>query len=121
MKLICSISITTFLSIFIITALTTPVAFASHNICWIKAANDDVFVRVFDKDRDGNTINDGNFYRKYFWGEKELWEGKLKRGQRKWIKSSNGQIGYDYMAASADRSYGRNTASCSHGEIIRIP
>ena len=107
--------------ILIVTALSTLEATASHNTCWIKAANDDVSVRVFDKDRDGNTINDGNFYRKYFLGERELWEGMLKRGQRKSIKSSNGQIRYDYQAASADRSYGRNTASCSHGEIIRIP
>ena len=121
MKAMYLIPIITFWVIFIITALTTVKSAASHNVCWLKAQNNDVFVRIYDKDRDGNTINDGNFYRKYILGEGPLWEGVLKKGQRKMITSTNGEIRYDYQSASADRSYGRNTASCSHGEIIRLP
>ena len=101
-----------------------PITFeaaASHNTCWIKANNDDVFVRVYDRDRSGNTINNGNFYRKKFLGEGPLWEGVLKRGQTKSISSSNGEIRYDYEAASAFRAYGNNIALCSHGETIRLP
>lgn len=121
MKIIYSLPIITFFVIFFTGFLILFEAAASHNTCWLKAGNDDVWVQVYDRDRDGNTINDGNFYRKYFLGERELWEGKLKNGQTKVIKSSNGEIRYDYKAASAYRSYGNNTASCSHGEIIRIP
>ena len=113
--------LTSFLAIFIISFLTIPDAAASHNICWLKAGDDDVFVRVYDKDRDGNTINDGNYYRKYFLGEREIWQGTLKKGETKLIESSNGKVRYDYKAASAYRSYGENTALCDHGETIILP
>lgn len=121
MKIIDKLVLTSFLAVFIISFLTIPDAAANHNICWLKASNDAVFVRVFDKDRDGNTINDGNYYRKYFLGEREIWQGTLKKGETKLIESSNGEVRYDYKASSAYRSYGENTALCDHDETIRLP
>ena len=96
-------------------------ATAAHNACRFKATNDDVFLRIFDRDSSGNTLNDGNYYQKHFLNERPLWEGVLKKGQTISIKSSNGEVRYDYKAASDYRGYGNNTASCSHGETIRLP
>ncbi len=96
-------------------------ATAAHNTCRFKATNDDVFLRIFDKDSSGNTINDGNYYQKHILNQRPLWEGVLKKGQTQTIKSSNGAVRYDYKAASEYRAYGNNSATCSHGETIRVP
>ena len=95
-------------------------ATASQNTCWLRAGNDDVFVKVFDIDRAGNSAP-GNSYSKYFLDKREIWEGKLNKGQTISIKSSNGKIRYDFKASRGYRTYGNNTATCSHGEIIRLP
>ena len=121
MKKIYIISIITFCLLFLSGFAGVFEAAAAHNACRFKATNDDVFLRIFDKDASGNTINDGNYYRKYFLNERALWEGVLKKGQTQSIKSSNGEVRYDYKAASDYRAYGNNTASCSHGETIRLP
>jgi len=122
MKIVYSKLIILFLVIFFLSFSIEFEASASHNTCWLNAVNDDVSVRVFDVDRAGNTV-DGNFYQKYFSGKgkRELYEGKLKKGQTISIKSSNGEVRYDYKASSDYREYGNNTATCSHGEMIRLP
>ncbi len=121
MKKIYIISTITFLLLFGAGFPGVFEAVANDNSCRFKATSDDVFLRIFDRDRSGNTINDGNYYRKHFLNERPLWEGALKKGQTQSIKSSNGEVRYDYKAASDDRGYGNNTASCTHGETIRLP
>jgi hypothetical protein len=99
---------------------TPPEAGADHNTCRLKAVNYDVYVRVFDVDRSGNTIWERNLYgNKYLGGE--LWKGELKKGESKIIESYNGKFRYDYKSHTQSRTYGNNLASCVHSEIIRLP
>jgi hypothetical protein len=99
--------------------LPATVAFANHNVCTIKAGDREVWVRVFDLDPDGN-IKRG-YGSSGFYSREVLWDGMLAQGQRSEIKSSSGQIRYDYKASSDDRPYGDNSAPCSHGEVIVVP
>ncbi len=89
-------------------------ASAAHNSCRIKAGSDDVQLRVFNLDQDGNPIrpdsNNGEIYR-----------GVIKKGQSIKIKSSHGRINYSYRSLRDSRSYGGNLTPCAHGEIIRVP
>lgn len=89
-------------------------ASASHNSCRIKAGSDDVQVRVFDRDQDGNPMRDTLTYG-------EIWRGVIKKGQSKKIKSSHGRINYSFRSLSDNRDYGGNFSTCFHGEIVRIP
>ena len=88
--------------------------FASHNSCRIKAGSNDVQVRVFDRDQDGNPIRDAFTYG-------EIWRGVIKKGQSKNIKSSHGRINFSYRSLRDSRSYGGNFNNCFHGETIRLP
>lgn len=120
MKIIYLPVIATFLVTFIIIYLTPIEAAASHNTCWIEAGSQDVFVRVFDKDRSGNIIAHRNS-RGYFSVGHEIWKGKLEKGQKTLINSTYGEIRYDYKRSSDDRAYGNNTASCDRGGTIILP
>jgi hypothetical protein len=92
--------------------------YAGHNVCSIKADDAVVWVRVFDLDPDGN-VKHG--YNSGYYARRILWRGMLKKGQAQEIRSSNGEISYEYEASSDNRSYGANLASCSHGELISVP
>ena len=89
-------------------------ASAAHNSCRIKAGSDDVQLRVFNLDQDGNPIRDG-------FSNGEIFRGVLKKGQSIKIKSSHGRINYSYRSLRDSRSHGGNLKPCSHGEIIRVP
>ncbi len=89
-------------------------ASASHNSCRIKAGSNEVQVRVFDRDQDGNPIRNAFTYG-------EIWKGVIKKGQSKSLKSSHGLINYSFRSLSDSRTYGGNFSTCTHGEIIRIP
>jgi hypothetical protein len=99
--------------------LSATAAFANHNVCTLKASGNEVWVRVFDVDRDGNIMRGHHSYG--FISREVLWDGILAQGERSEIKSSSGQIRYDYKVSSDDRAYGNNSATCSHGEVIMLP
>ncbi len=106
-----------FLTIIVVLLALFLIAFsasAAHNSCRIKAVNDDVQLRVFNLDQDGNPIRDG-------FSDSEIYRGVLKKGQSIKIESSYGRIDYSYRSSSDDRNYGGNEMPCSHGEIIRVP
>ena len=109
-KIFSSILLTVLLSVW----LSPLDAAASHNTCRIKAGTDDVQVRVFDRDPDGNPIRDAFTYG-------EIWRGVLKKGESRIVESSHGSIDYSYRSLSDSRTYGGNLASCAHGETIRVP
>ena len=106
-----------FLTIIVVLLAVFLIAFsasAAHNSCRIKAVNDDVQLRVFNLDQDGNPIRDG-------FSKGEIYRGVLKKGQSIKIDSSHGRIDYSYRSYRDDRNYGGNLMTCSHGEIIRVP
>jgi hypothetical protein len=89
-------------------------ASAAHNSCRIKAGSDDVRLRVFNLDQDGNPVRDGFI-------DGEIYRGVIKKGESVKIESSHGRINYSYQSVRDSRSYGGNLTPCSHGEIIRVP
>lgn len=107
-----------FLLVFSLSFFLAADAYANHNVCSIKAQDSAVWVRVFDMDKDGN-IKHG--YDSGYFSRNILREGILKMGQTQELRSSNGEISYDYTASSDDRAYGANIASCCHDEVISIP
>ena len=102
------------LSVLLIVLLFSIDAPAGHNSCRIKAVNDDVRLRVFDRDQDGNPIREG-------FNDGEIWRGVLKNGESKKIKSSFGRINYSFRSLREPRAYGGNFNTCFHGETIRVP
>ncbi|MDX1708167.1 MAG: hypothetical protein R3274_06170 [Desulfobacterales bacterium] len=103
------------ISVLLLAILLIPFsAFAAHNACRIKAGNDDVLLRVFNLDQDGNPIRNG-------FSDGEIYRGVVKKGQSIKIESSHGRINYSYRSFTDDRNYGGNLTPCSHGEVIRIP
>jgi hypothetical protein len=107
-----------FLFVVALIAFSATTASANHNVCTIKAGDRIVWVRVFDVDPDGNIMHG---YRSGYYSRNILWRGMLKEGEVQEIRSSNGEIKYEYQASSEDRGYGGNFASCSHGETIVVP
>jgi hypothetical protein len=106
--------LTTIFLFVIISALLPSDAAAGHKSCRIKAGSDDVYVRVYDRDQDGNPTRNRMYY-------SEIWRGVIKKGQSKTIKSYYGRIRYDYQSLADNRPYGANLTSCFHGETIRVP
>ena len=99
-----------FLAVFLIPLSAS----AAHNSCRIKAGSDDVQLRVFNLDQDGNPIRNG-------FSDGEIYRGVVKKGQSITVESAHGRINYSYRSLRDNRSYGGNLTPCSHGEIIRVP
>lgn len=104
----------TLLSVLLAIILFPFDAVASHNYCRLKAGSDDVYVRVFNRDQDGNPIRDAFTYG-------EIWRGVVKKGESIKLRSSHGRINYSFRSLRDYRTYGGNLTPCSHGEIIRVP
>ncbi len=104
--------------IIVLTISMTTTAFANHNVCTVRAGNDLVWVRIFDVDQGGNIKHD---YSSGYYARKILWRGMLKKGESYQVRSSSGEINYDYQTSTEDRRYGGNITSCSHGELITVP
>ena len=104
----------TILSVFLAVSLWPPDAAASPNSCRIKAGNNDVYVRVFNRDSNGNPIR-----RDFDFGE--VYRGVIKKGESKKITSSYGRIEYRYRSMSSSRAYGGNITMCNRGNTIRMP
>lgn len=102
------------LFVFLAVSLLPPDATASPNSCRIKAGNTDVYVRVFNRDPNGNPIR-----RDYDFSE--VYRGVIKKGESKKITSSYGRIEYRYRSMSNSRGYGGNITLCNRGNTIRVP
>ncbi|OQY00776.1 MAG: hypothetical protein B6I22_15070 [Desulfobacteraceae bacterium 4572_123] len=74
MKKIYIISIITFYLLFFAGFPGVFEATAAHNTCRFKATNDDVYLKIFDKDSSGNTINCESF-------KMEQWKNLYRRIQ----------------------------------------
>ena len=114
MKSIHAIGLWTIIVVLLAIFLIPFSASAAHNSCRIKAGSDDVRIKVYDLDQDGNPIRDG-------FSDGDIYRGIVKKGQSIKIDSAHGRINYSYRSFRDDRNYGGNLTPCSHGEIIRVP
>jgi hypothetical protein len=96
----------------LITGLISPAkAIGQDKSCQFEAAGpDDVYLVIRDEAADPGETR-----------ETVMWEGWVKKYQKKQYASQTGQIRYDYRLSSDERTYGDNHSSCEDGQIIRIP
>ena len=104
-----------FFSIFIIALLVVPLVSitdvkAEEGSCYLQATNTDVFIVVFDMDRDGNK------------GPK-IWQGRINTDQSVKITTPHGRFVYDYNSQpDEDQPLSGGTERwCSNDETILVP
>jgi hypothetical protein len=83
-------------------------AAADDKNCTLRADEEDVHVFVWDEDSEGARKD-------------ELFEGWIKKGYEKQIRSMTGLVTFNYRRSSDERSYGDNHATCKNGNTIRVP
>lgn len=98
-------------SILTLTGFISPIeSDAEDNSCLFEArGNYDVYFIIREKTGSG--------------GDREyvMWEGWVKRYEKKEYVSKTGQVLYDYKTSSDDNIIGDNNAECKNGNIISIP
>ena len=108
MRKICLLStilfLTTIMSGFIASAV------AEDNSCYFKAKRVDVRVKVWHVDKSGNK------------GQK-IWEGVIKKGERKQIQTPDGRIRYAVRRnLDTDQLFsGDKSRWCANGQEIGVP
>jgi hypothetical protein len=83
---------------------------AEEGTCVLQASNTDVFIIVFDLDRDGNQ-------------GAQIWQGRLNQGESAKITAPHGRFRYDYNAQPDEDQplSGGQDRSCHSGEAILVP
>jgi hypothetical protein len=85
-------------------------ASAEENTCWFKANSSyDVYFIIREK-----IASEGD--REYV-----MWEGWVKKYEKKHYASKTGQIRYDYKKSIDDGIVGDNRAPCKNGNVIHVP
>jgi hypothetical protein len=83
---------------------------AEEGSCYLKATNTDVFVIVFDMDRDGNQ-------------GRQIWQGRINQGESVKITAPHGRLRYDYNS-EPDKDQplsGGIDHGCNNLESILVP
>jgi len=98
-------------SIHTLTGFISPiVSDAEDKSCWFEASgNYDVYFIIRERTGSGGD-------RMYV-----MWEGWVKRYEKKQYVSKTGQVRYDYKTSIDDNIIGDNHAACKNGNIISIP
>jgi hypothetical protein len=99
-----------FLSVILTGVFAGQHAEAEEGSCYLKATNTDVFVIVFDMDRDGNQ-------------GRQIWQGRINQGESVKITAPHGRLRYDYNS-EPDKDQplsGGIDRSCSNLETILVP
>jgi len=88
--------------------MADSLAIADDTSCYLEASMEDTQITVYEK---------------VAWGPatEVIWDGLLKKYDRKLIRSRSGKIGYDYRLSSSDLTNGDNEADCRDGNTIEIP
>ena len=90
--------------------LSIPQADAEEGSCYLKASNTDVFIIVFDMDRDGNQGH-------------QIWQGRINQGESVKITAPHARFRYDYNS-QPDKDQplsGGQDRSCNSGETVLVP
>jgi hypothetical protein len=90
--------------------LSIPQADAEEGSCYLKASNTDVFIIVFDMDRDGNQGH-------------QIWQGRINQGESIKITAPHGRFRYDYNSQPDEDQplSGGQDRSCNSGETVLVP
>ena len=95
---------------FILTLNGIILSAAEDNSCLFEASGDyDVYFIIRENTGSGDD-------REYV-----MWEGWVKRYEKKRYVSKTGQVLYDYKTSIDDKIIGDNQAECKNGNIISIP
>lgn len=99
-----------FLGIIAIVAGSVPESNAEEGSCYLQANHTDVFVIVFDLDRDGNQ-------------GRRLWSGRINRGESVLIKTPHGRFRYDYNSQPDEDQplSGGYDRWCNNKQTILVP
>jgi hypothetical protein len=99
-----------FLSVILAGLFSGQPAGAEAGSCYLKATNTDVFVIVYDLDRDGNQGD-------------QIWQGRINKGESAKISAPHGRFRYDYNSQpDQDQPLsGGFDRSCSNLETILVP
>jgi hypothetical protein len=83
---------------------------AEEGSCYLKASNTDVFIIVFDMDRQGNQGH-------------QIWQGRINQGESVKITAPHARFRYDYNAQPDEDQplSGGQDRSCSNGETVLVP
>ena len=99
-----------FLTVILAGFLAVQNADAEEGSCYLKATNTDVFVIVFDMDRDGNQ-------------GRQIWQGRINQGESVKITAPHGLLRYDYNS-EPDKDQplsGGIDRGCNNLETILVP
>ena len=110
MRKICRIVFILFFAVMSAGFLSIPQAEAEEGSCYLKASNTDVFIIVFDMDRDGNQGH-------------QIWQGRINQGESVKITAPHARFRYDYNSQPDEDQplSGDVDRSCNSGETILVP
>ncbi len=108
-KLYSRLSIALF-ALILAAVFTGQNAAADEGSCYLKASNKDVFVIVYDMDRDGNQ-------------GAQIWQGRLNQGESVKITAPNGRFRYDYNDQPDEDQplSGGNDRWCNNLNTVLVP
>jgi hypothetical protein len=94
----------------VLTAVSPLRADVLDKYCFLEATNVDVFIIVWEEDRQGNKRN-------------QVWQGVIKKGTRVRIPSRFGSIRYSstIYIGKQDALSGDTSRWCSDGETVGVP
>ena len=99
-----------FIALLVVPLMSTPDAKAEEGSCYLSANNTDVFIVVFDMDRDGNR------------GPK-LWQGRINVNESVKITTPHARFVYDYNSQpDSDQPLSGGTERwCNNDETVLVP
>jgi hypothetical protein len=99
-----------FLAVVLAGVFTGQQAEAGEGSCYLKANTQDVFVVVFDLDREGNKGG-------------RIWQGRINQGESVKITTPHGRFIYDYNDQPEEDQplSGGTDRSCNNLETILVP
>jgi len=87
-----------------------PESNADEGSCYLKANHSDVFIIVFDLDRDGNQ-------------GPQIWQGRINQGESALITAPHGRFRYDYNSQPDEDQplSGGSDRWCNNKETVLVP
>lgn len=110
MKSIFRILLIIFLGIIASGIGSIPQSKADEGSCYLQANNTDVFIIVFDLDRDGNQGS-------------QIWQGRINNGESVLISTPHGRFRYDYNSQPDEDQplSGGSDRWCNDKETVLVP
>ena len=100
----------TFLTVMLASLIVGQQADAEEGTCYLKANTQDVYVIVFDLDKEGNQ-------------GPQIWQGRINRGETVKITAPHGRFNYDYTYQPGENQplSGGSARWCNNNLTIQVP